>query len=279
MNRGRHLARRARHAAVGDEPYAKAPVLQHAERRREPVQLRHAVRARALIRHHDDHVAIELTGAKRGDHVFLRREHSRRRFDDAPLGRHGRDFDDGAAEIAVEHPDAARRIERLLDAAQHVAVVADLSPVAPREPAAVQERLLHVARKTATDDGRHVEMQQTGVTKLADQKRNTAGRLEVVHVGRAVRVDAGEQGHHRGELGEIVPVDEHARCFRHRDQMNRVIRRAAGGEQADDAVDHRFDAHYVRKRRGLAALRRKHDGPRAGRHRQSVAQPRAGIHE
>ena len=51
VDRGRHLAARARHAPVGDQRDLEAAVLQHAERRRQLVQLGHAVGARALEAH------------------------------------------------------------------------------------------------------------------------------------------------------------------------------------------------------------------------------------
>ena len=60
MDRGGDLARRPRHPPVGDQGYLEAPILQHAERRRELVQLRHPIRPRALEAHHHDNVAIEF---------------------------------------------------------------------------------------------------------------------------------------------------------------------------------------------------------------------------
>ena len=63
VDRRRHLAGRARHAPVGDERDAVAAVLQHAEERRQLVQLRHAVGARALVADDGDEVAVELAGA------------------------------------------------------------------------------------------------------------------------------------------------------------------------------------------------------------------------
>ena len=63
MDRRRHLARGAGHAPVGDQRDLEAAVLQHAEGRRQLVQLRHAVGLRALEAHHGDEVAVQLAGA------------------------------------------------------------------------------------------------------------------------------------------------------------------------------------------------------------------------
>ena len=48
-----------------------AAVLQHAERRGQLVQLGHAVGARALEADDDDHVAVELAGLERREHLVL----------------------------------------------------------------------------------------------------------------------------------------------------------------------------------------------------------------
>ena len=71
MDRRRHLARRAAHPAVGDESDAKALLLQRAERRRQLVQLGHAVGARPLEADDGDEIALELAGGERGEHVVL----------------------------------------------------------------------------------------------------------------------------------------------------------------------------------------------------------------
>ena len=61
VDRRRHLARRAAHAAVGDQRDAESPCLcSTAERRRQLVQLGHAVGARALEAHDGDEVALQL---------------------------------------------------------------------------------------------------------------------------------------------------------------------------------------------------------------------------
>ena len=83
-------------------------------------------------------------------------------------------------------------------------------------------------------------MQQAGIEQLADQERHAAGGVEVVHVGEAVRIDPREQRHDLGQIGEVVPGELDAGGARHGDQVHRVVGRAAGREQADDAVDDRL---------------------------------------
>jgi formyltetrahydrofolate deformylase len=61
--------------------------------------------------------------------------------------------------------------------------------------------------------------------------------VKLIHVGFAIGVNARQQGHHIRQLAEIIPVDPDARGMGHGHQMQCVIGRAAGGQQADDAVD------------------------------------------
>ena len=88
-------------------------LLQHAQRRRELVQLGHAVRLRPLETHHHDHVAIELAAIERRLHLRLVGEHARGRFHDPAIFRHRRDLDRRRAERAVQHAQAAVGAERL----------------------------------------------------------------------------------------------------------------------------------------------------------------------
>ena len=87
--------------------------LQHAERGRELVQFRHAVRARTLEAHHGDEIAIEFAAFKCRLHVVLFVEHDGRRLDHETIIRHGRYLDRRAADIAVEHAQAAVAAERI----------------------------------------------------------------------------------------------------------------------------------------------------------------------
>ena len=62
VDRRRDAAGRAGHAAVGEQRDLVPALLQHAERRRQRVQLGHAVGRRALVADDHDHVAVELAG-------------------------------------------------------------------------------------------------------------------------------------------------------------------------------------------------------------------------
>ena len=80
---GGHLAGGAGHAPVGDERDPVTAALEHAERRRETVQLRHPVGPRALEAHDHDDVAVELVPRKRLEEALLVIEHAGGRLDDA----------------------------------------------------------------------------------------------------------------------------------------------------------------------------------------------------
>ena len=68
-------------------------------------------------------------------------------------------------------------------------------------------------------------------------KPGTARGLELVHVGGAVGIDPRQQRHDGRQLREIVPVDRDAGRARHRDPVDQVVGRAAGGQQRGHRVD------------------------------------------
>ena len=125
---GRHLARGAAHAPVGDQRDLEAPPLQHRQRRRQLVQLGHAVGARPLEAHDGDEVALERAGGEGGEHLFLRVEDERRRLDDPAVGGHRRDLDHGAAEVAGQQLQAAVGAERRARRPKHAVVAAGRRP-------------------------------------------------------------------------------------------------------------------------------------------------------
>ena len=77
--------------------------------------------------------------------------------------------------------------------------------------------------------------------------------MEMVHIGRPIGIDARQQGHHRRELRKIIPVDQDARCARHRHQVQGVVGRAASSEQTDDAIDHGFGIDLMTQADALLA--------------------------
>ena len=88
-------------------------------------------------------------------------------------------------------------------------------------------------------------MQQPTLQQLCDQKTHATRGVEMVHIGRAVGIDPGQQWHHSRKFGEVVPVDEDASRTCHRHQMQSVVGRAAGGQQTDDAIGHSFGINLV----------------------------------
>ena len=84
-------------------------------------------------------------------------------------------------------------------------------------------------------------MQESALEQLANQERHPARDVEAVDVGAAIRINAREQRHDRRQIAEIVPGDRDAGAARNRHQVQRVIGRAAGRQQADDGIhDGRF---------------------------------------
>ena len=242
------------------------------------MELRHAIRARSLETHHRDEVALEEARLECRDDRFLGVEHQRRRFDDVVGGLHGRHLEDAAAEVAAQHPQAAIRAERRRDAAHDLTVEARSRPRPPAQPPLDERRLLGVAPKSSAHHCQHVIVQEPGAEELAQYEARAAGRLEVIHIGLAVRVYAREQRHGGGQLVEIVPVHRDAGGGGDRDQVNRVIGGAAGRQQRHDAVDDRAFVDDLADRQVLRAERGDLRGTRRGPGRQVLAQrrPRPG---
>ncbi len=101
----------------------------------------------------------------------------------------------------------------------------------------VQRGVPAIRVEIGTVDGAHLAVQQAGVEQLADQEGHAAGGVELVHVGRAVGIDAGQQRHRAGQLGEILEAQFDASGAGDGDEMQQVVGGATGGVQADHAVD------------------------------------------
>ncbi len=255
MDGCRYLARRARHAPVGYQRHMEAAVLQHRQRGRELVQLGHAARGRALPRQHRNEVSLQLAALECVQHIVLMLEHDRRCLHHLVLGLDRRGLDHRAAQPAVQHLDAAVRRKGRVGATHDAVIERRGRAVDPRQLAVAQHGFARVVLQPAADDGGHVVMHQAQRQQPADHHGQPAGGLELVHVGLAVRVHAGQQRHHGRELVKVVPAQHDAGHARHRDQVQRVVGGAAGGQQPDDAVDEgALVQHLGHRRIALAAV-------------------------
>src|SRR6185437_5805125 len=121
-------------------------------------------------------------------------------------------------------------------------------------------------------DGVHVIVHEACPQQLVHEKAHAAGGMEVVDVRAAVRVDAGQQRYDIRQVAEVIPVDEDACGAGYGDEVQGVVGRAAGGEEAHDRVDDAGLVQHFRKRQVLLAeggdLRR----PACGSGRQRIAQ-------
>ena len=85
MDGCRHLAGRARHAAIGHQCHLETPVLQHPQHGREFVQLGHAIGLRALMTHHGDKIFVQQTVFEQLLQCLLAVDHHGWRTNDAVL--------------------------------------------------------------------------------------------------------------------------------------------------------------------------------------------------
>src|SRR3546814_8217391 len=73
-------------------------------------------------------------------------------------------------------------------------------------PLAIEKGLLRIETQPVTRNGTHILVQQAGLKQFANQQAHAASRVEVIHVGAAVRIDAREQRHDRRQLIEIAQI-------------------------------------------------------------------------
>ena len=211
VDRGGHLAARARHAPVGDQRDAVAAVLQHAQRRGQLVQFGHAVGARALEAHDHHHVAVEL--ARREGVGDLRAGSNTRQG--ASIVQRSCSTALVLKQARPRLPSTSRMppsaLERVGGRAQHRRRRRSAPTSRQASVVAVQPRLLRiVARGRSPPTVEDIAMGQPRVEQLADDVAHAARRVELVHVARAVGIDPREQRHGGGQFGQVVPVDQ--RC-------------------------------------------------------------------
>ena len=222
---------------------------------------------------------FEFAGAEGRVQFLLAVEHPRRRLDRVPLGRDRRGLDDRPSQRSFQHPQSARRLERVVRPAQHAAVAGLSRRGRPGDGAfGVETRFDRIIDEFAPD-GLRVAMQQAGPEKLADQQAHAAGGVKMINVSFAVRVNPRQERRDFGEVREILPPQRDARCGGHRNQMDGKIGRAAGRVQPHDAVDDRAFVDDPPDRRELVAERGNRQRPLDAEHGERVAQRRVGIDE
>ena len=79
-------------------------------------------------------------------------------------------------------------------------------------------------------------MQQPRVQQLAQDKRQPAGRMEVVHVGFAVRVNPRQQWGDGRKVCHVFPSQFEPQRARHRGQVQRVVRGATRRHQTHGGI-------------------------------------------
>ncbi len=144
---GRDFARGTRHATIGDQRHPETMILEHAERRRELVQLRHSIRLRSLEAHHHDDIAVELARLERRQHRILIRENSSRSLDRPARRVDCAGLEGRAPEIALDQAHAAVGIEWIACRSQHGFVARGGRRVLPDQSLAIEPRFAGVVRR------------------------------------------------------------------------------------------------------------------------------------
>ncbi|MNT42268.1 hypothetical protein D3C72_1786850 [compost metagenome] len=147
------------------------------------MQLGHAIGLRALKAHHGHHVLLHLARSKGGEQSLLRIEHARRRFDDVAVFGHGRHLDHRATQAPLQQAQTAGGRERPGHGAQHGFV------------ARHRRGALPACGNAAGVHAHHIGVHEAAGQQLAQDPRGATCGLELVHVGIAIGVHAGQQRH------------------------------------------------------------------------------------
>src|SRR5271157_1570145 len=115
-------------------------------------------------------------------------------------------------------------MERRSHTAQDIFVVAFGGAVAPEEFSVIAKGwLLHIRGKGLTENSRGIFVEEASPNQLTNDEAHPAGRMKMIHIGGAIRVDTGEERRDFGKMGEIIPVEVQTRRRRHGDEMQRVM--------------------------------------------------------
>ena len=166
MDGRRHLARRARHAAIGHQCHLETPVLQHPQHGREFVQLGHAIGLRALMTHHGDKIFLQQTVFEQLLQCLLAVDHHSRCAHHPVFGLHSRHLHHRTAQIACQQTQTPIGTEWFVDGAQHGFIGRHRGHRSPSQLAVVQPWFLGVVLQTCTHDGVHIVVQQTSLQQL-----------------------------------------------------------------------------------------------------------------
>ena len=80
-------------------------------------------------------------------------------------------------------------------------------------------------------------MHEPGVQEFTQHEARAASLLELVHVGTAVGIYAGQQGHDGREFGKVRPADDQPGRAGHRHPVDQVVGGAPRGQQGRHGVD------------------------------------------
>ena len=108
------------------------------------------------------------------------------------FGGDGRDFNHGAAKIALQHFQATIFADGSFYRPDNIRIARVRYAVAPFQGFPFQIRFLCIGRQATASDGGDVFVQQSGAQQLSNNKAQSARRLKLVHVRRTIGVDTAQ---------------------------------------------------------------------------------------
>ena len=198
-------------------------ILQNGQNRGQRVQFGHAIGLRALKAQHDDDIGCKLARLKGDFDGLLRMENTGRGLDDVALWGDGRHLNHAAPQIADQLAQTACGLERIGCGAQDFVVQCLRWAIHPCQTPVQKFGFIAIGAQPIARHGFGIGVQQARIQQLANHIGQAARCVEMVHIGNAVGVDLGHQGHCGRDIVKILQIQQNARGARHRGQVQHQV--------------------------------------------------------
>ena len=136
-----------------------------------------------------------------------------------PVCGNGGNFDDRLAKITIQHLQATTWCMRISDWAQDGRIKGCCACGLPVQPVIGKPWLGGMITQILAKYGAGAAIQKPVFQQFVNDIANAASRMEMIHIGRTIGVDAGQQGRDFGKIGKILPSQADAGGSGHRRQM------------------------------------------------------------
>ena len=138
---------------------------------------------------------IQLIASKGLVQRILRVKNTARRFDHMAIVRHGANLDHAAPQVAQQQLQTTTGTEGRRHWPYHRLILTGPYRLPLQHSPLVGVRYAAIRAQTTWAVGQHVWVHEASIRQFAYDKTRPARRLKLVHVGAAVGVNTGQQGH------------------------------------------------------------------------------------